>query len=134
MPEFLKPIKHVHDTGAFKYADGILSNGKYKVGKFVKQGCERFMNDLKRDDIYLDLEVARKVVNYPRLLKHWKGAKAGTPIILEPHQEFYFQQMFGWKRTDTELRRFTRSFKEIGRKNGKTTELAITGVYHTHGS
>lgn len=125
---FLKRIKHVHDTGAYRYADGVLS-GDYKTGKLIYKACKRFMSDLKRDDIYLDLDTSRKVINYPRLLKHWKGPKAGTPIVLELYQEFYFQQMFGWRRTDG-LRRFTRSFKEIARKNGKTTELAIQGLYH----
>lgn len=131
MPEFLKPIKHAHDTGAYKYADGVLSD-VYQVGTLMVKACERFMSDLERDDIYLDLDTCRKVVNYPRLLRHWKGPKANTPIILEEYQEFYFQQMFGWKRTDTKLRRFTRSFKEIARKNGKTTELAIQGLFHCH--
>lgn len=130
MPDFLKPIKHVHDTGAFKYADAVLSDGKYKVGSLMVKACERFMNDLKRDDIYMDLEMARKVVNYPRLLNHYKGPKSNTPIILEPHQEFYFQQMFGWKSSTTHNRRFKRSYKQIARKEYKTTELAIMGGIH----
>ena len=109
-----------------------MLSGGYKVGALMYKACERFMDDLERDDIYLNLEISRKVVNYPRLLKHWKGQKAGTPIVLELHQEFYFQQMFGWKRSDTGLRRFTRSFKEIARKNAKTTELAIQGNFHCH--
>ena len=125
----IKPIKHIHDSGAYKYADMVLS-GKIPVGLLLIDACNRFMNDLERDDLFFDLEVARKVVNYPKLLKHWKGAKVGLPIDLEPHQEFYFQQMFGWKRKETNLRRFTRSFKEIARKNGKTTELAIQGLFH----
>ena len=127
----IKPIKHIHDTGAYQYADGVLS-GNITAGKYIYQACERFVNDTKREDIHLDLEAARKVVNYPALLQHWKGAKEGQPIHLEPYQQFYFQQMFGWKRTDTGLRRFTRSYKQIARKNGKTTELAIQGLYHCH--
>lgn len=127
----INPIKHIHDTGAYQYAYGVM-NGDYNVGKLDKLACERFLNDCKRDDLYFDLEVARKVINYPRLLKHWKGTKAGKPIILEPHQEFYFQQFFAWKNKATGLRRFTRSYKQIARKNGKTTELAIQGLYHCH--
>ena len=96
--DYLKPIKHVHDSGAYKVAAKVL-DGKIKTGKLVILACKRFMQDLKREDIYLDLQTARKAVNYPRKLKHWKGEKANTPIILEDHQEFYFQQMFGWKRT-----------------------------------
>ena len=131
MPDFIKSINHVHDTGAYKYADGVLS-GTFKTGEAMVKCAQRFMDDLERDDIYLDLETSRKIVNYPRLLQHWKGSKAGQPIILEPHQEFYFQQMFGWKRSETGLRRFTRSYKQIARKQYKTTELAIQALYHCH--
>ena len=127
----IKEIKHIHDAGAYIYADRVLS-GEIKVGSLMVKACKRFMNDLKRDDIYLDLEVARKIVNYPNKLRHWKGPTTGERIVLEDHQEFYFQQMFAWKDSKTHLRRFTRSYKQIARKNGKTTELAIQGLYHCH--
>lgn len=124
-------IKHVHDTGAYQYADSVLSE-KIPNGSAMVKACERFMKDLERDDIYMDLEDSRKIINYASLLNHYKGEKAGTPIILDPHQHFSFQQFFGWKRRETGLRRFTRSYKQIGRKQGKTTELAIQGIFHCH--
>lgn len=122
-------IKHAHDTGAYKYAIDVLEE-KFRTGKYIKMAAQRFIDDLKRDDIYLDLESARKVVNFAKLCNHWKGGKAGTPVILEPHQQFYFQQLFGWRRTDNDLRRFRRSVKFVARKQYKTTEVAVQALYH----
>lgn len=122
-------IKHVHDTGAYRYASDVLEE-KLKTGKLIKKAAQRFMDDLKRDDILFDLVAARKIVNFSKLCYHWKGPKAGTPIILDPHQEFYFQQLFGWKYAESGLRRFRRSAKLIARKQGKTTEVAVQAKFH----
>jgi phage terminase large subunit-like protein len=123
------PIKHVHDTQAHKYAMDVLEE-KVVTGALIKQAAQRFVNDLGRDDLYFDLEQARKIVNYAALCRHWKGDKTGKPILLDPHQPFYLQQIFAWKRAETGQRRFRRSFKEIARKQYKTTELAVQGLYH----
>ena len=125
----LSDIKHAHDTQAYKYASDILED-KVNTGQAMKQSAQRFMNDLERDDIYLDLAECRKIVNFAEKCKHHKGGKAGSPIILDPHQPFFFQQIFGWKWTETGLRRTRRVFKEIARKEYKTTELALGGLYH----
>jgi phage terminase large subunit-like protein len=123
-------IKHAHDTGAYKYAIDVLEE-KFRTGKYIKLAAQRFLDDLKRDDIYFDLESARKVVNFAKLCNHWKGAKAGTPVMLEPQQQFYFQQLFGWRRSDNDLRRFRRSVKFVARKQYKTTEVAVQALYHS---
>ena len=125
----ISEIKHPHDTGAYKYAD-MVTSGEIIAGKLVVKAAERFLKDLTRDDIYLDLERARKIVNFAGMCRHYKGSKAGQAIILEPHQEFYFQQLFGWINKETGLRRFRRSVKLVARKQYKTTELAIQANYH----
>lgn len=125
----INSFKHVHDTGAYLYAADVL-DGKIRVGELIRKACLRFMRDLERDDIYIDLEEARKIVNFGLLCNHWKGPAANTPIEFRPDQHFYFQQLFGWKYTETGRRRFRRSFKEISRKTGKTTELALQSLFH----
>lgn len=122
-------IKHIHDTGAYRYASDVLEE-KEPVGNFITLAAERFIKDVERKDIYMDLVEARKIVNFAAKCKHWKGSFAGKPIELLPHQQFYFQQMYGWKYTDSQLRRFKRSAKLVARKNGKTTEMAVQGMYH----
>lgn len=127
----IKPFKHVHDTGAYQYAIDVVE-GKQVAGKFIIQAAKRFLNDLERDELYMDLDDCRKIVNYALLCKHWKGPMAGQRIELRPDQHFYLQQLFGWRWKETGLRRIRRSYKQIARKTGKTTELAIQGQYHTH--
>jgi len=47
------------------------------------------------------------------------GEKAGQPFILEPWQEAFLCNLFGWKRPDGS-RRYRQGFLGIPRKNGKT--------------
>lgn len=108
---------------AIKVLDGTLP-----AGPFVVWACQRHLDDLKRDDIYLDLVAAWRWIKFFGLLKHYKDHFAGKPIKLEPWQQFRVGSVFGWKRRDTELRRFRVSFNKVPRKNGKTTEMAGIGL------
>ncbi|GAH01029.1 unnamed protein product, partial [marine sediment metagenome] len=53
-----------------------------------------------------------------------------TKNYTRPHQRFYFASLFGWVNKNTGLRRFKESYKEVARKDGKTTELAIVSLTH----
>ena len=123
-------IKHAFDTGAYKYACDVLEE-KVKTGRYIKLAAQRFIDDLKRDDIYLDLTDSRRVINFAKLCRHYKGIKAGEPIELFSYQEFYFQQLFGWKVKETGLRRIKRTVELIARKQGKTTKMAVQAAYHS---
>ena len=127
----IKPFKHIHDTMCYQHAANVM-DGKTSVGNFERLGVERFMRDLERDDLYIDLDDCRKIINYSKLFIQWKGPEAGKPLNLRPDQHFYLQQLFGWRWKESGLRRIRRSFKEIARKTGKTTELALQGAYHCH--
>lgn len=56
-----------------------------------------------------------------KFFRHVKGPLAGQPIILDPWQRFWTAVKFGWLRADTGLRRFTRAYEKVARKNGKST-------------
>jgi phage terminase large subunit-like protein len=96
----------------------------------------RHLNDLKRiknDKNFpyiFSKNRAVRIVMFAEMIRHWKGTHAGQRIYLQPHQVFYFSMIFGWVHRDTKLRRFTTSYKEVARKNGKTTEAAIKSIYH----
>lgn len=111
----------------YKYVDDVL-NGRIVVGKYVRLAVERFIRDLDRKEYIFDYETGERIIKFSKLCHHYKGDYAGKPIELLPHQEFYLIQLFGWKRPDG-LRRFRRSYKEIARKNAKTTESAIKGLF-----
>lgn len=112
-----------------KYISDVKS-GKIPAGKYLKLAVYRHERDLLRTDIYFDAVTASKAIRIAELLKHWKGTKSGTKIHLEGWQVFYIASIFGWKRTDNDLRRFTRTYMQVARKNGKTTLLAMISLIH----
>jgi len=90
----------------------------------------RFLSDIKKKDFEFNYDAGERCVKFIELLcRHWKGEWAGKPIILEPHQHFYFINLFGWLRADG-TRRFRSGYKEVARKNAKTTEQALIGLFH----
>lgn len=64
-------------------------------------------------------------------LKHYKGAKAGDPIVLEDWQKKAIAILFGWQRQKqdgTWIRRFRTAFVFMPRKNGKTIFGAAAAI------
>lgn len=113
----------------YKYVDSVL-NGREVVGHYIRRAVERFVSDCDRKDYAFDYDQGAKFIKFARLCYHWKGPKAGTPIYLDPHQHFYLIQKYGWIDTSTGLPRFSRTYKQIARKTGKTTEGAVESIYH----
>ncbi len=115
---------------AMRYAEDVLS-GKQVAGKHIISAVNRHLADMEngRDrGLWFDHAAGQQIIDFTQQLRHWKGKKAGTPILLEPNQVFYLYSLFGWKR-DNGTRRFRKSYKEIARKNGKTTECAAKGMF-----
>lgn len=114
---------------AAEYADDV-TDGKIPACVYVKQACERFQRDLKRDDIYLDLDDAEEWCTNLEKLPHVKGRWAAKRelLTLADWQVFCTVNIFGWKRTATGKRRFRDIYIEVPRKNGKTFWYAGIGV------
>lgn len=96
--------------------------------KWVKFSCQRHFNDLEREDIYFDEDAATKAVKFIELMKHCKGKLAGQRIRLEPWQVFIIGSIFGWKKTDSGLRRYREANIECARKSGKS--ILMNGIGH----
>lgn len=117
-----------------KYAEQCIS-GKIIGCKKHKWACMRFLRDIDRmnndrDYPYLWNEnEAEKIVNWFSHLRHSKGVLAGKPINLITAQKFTICQLYGWRRKSDGMRRFNKSFKEIGRKNAKSQEQAGIILY-----
>lgn len=109
------------------YAKKVLE-GDIVAGKLVRLACERHINDLKRTDIYFDVESADHAIGFFDFLTHWKGKWAGEPLVLEEWQKFVVGSIFGWKRPDG-LRRYRTVYEQIARKNGKSLKAAGVGLY-----
>jgi len=115
---------------AEQYIDDVLT-GKQIACQWVRKACARHLHDLETGEergLWFDSEAAQIAIDFFSLLKHSKGEWAGTPLRLEPWQQFHLWVLFGWRR-ENGLRRFRTSYLEVARKNGKTTTAAGVGLY-----
>lgn len=115
---------------AIQYAEEVKS-GKKIAGKEIIAACQRFLDDLKRDDLEFrtkDPDAAVTIIE--GIFVHRKGeALDGTPLlgkpfILQPFQIFIVYNLLGFWWKGTNERRFKESLIFLARKNGKTSFIA----------
>jgi phage terminase large subunit-like protein len=119
-------------SGAEAYARWVLDPANAReTGRYIKLAAQRFMDDLKRTDIYFDEVEACKMINFgERYCYQWEGDWRGLPIKFEPWQRFIFEQVYGWFYVETRLRRFEDVYVQIAKKNGKSTMCAVLMDFH----
>ena len=110
-----------------RYVKDVLS-GKQPAPHYIRLACERFKADLKRDDILFHDEAADVSIANIETLQHAKGRWQGQLIILEDWQCFAVGSVFGWKWTETRLRRFRYFYLRVPRKNGKSLLSICIGL------
>lgn len=118
---------------ANQYCRDVVS-GKVVACLQVRQACQRHLDDLakEKDSAYpykFDKKKCEDFLEFNHLMPHIKGKWAGTKITLEPWQCFSFGAPFGWVRKSDHTRRFTEVFLLIPRKNAKSTEGAVVGLF-----
>jgi len=113
---------------ATEYAHSVVE-GRIPACLYVRQACQRQLDDLKREWHYrFDEGRANHVCRFIELLSHIKGEWAGQRITLEPWQIFILTTVFGWV-DDDGLRRYKTVYNEIPRKNAKSTLTSGVGLY-----
>ena len=121
-----------HTERAVRYAQCVIA-GEIVACKLTRLACERFLNDLKRDDWKwrFDDALASRACTFVEHLPHIKGqwARQRLKITLEDWQVFIIANIFGWVDRDTGLRRFLTVYLEVARKNAKSTLAAGIGLY-----
>lgn len=119
-------------SSAEQYAHWVLDpSNAHKTGQYIKLAAERFLSDLKREDIYFDEAQGNLMIDFVEgNLFHWEDKWRGMPVVLEPWQKFIFQQIYGWIVVETGLRRIRMAFIEIAKKNAKTAMCAYMALYH----
>jgi phage terminase large subunit-like protein len=136
--------KYPHVSAAITYAEQIVAK-KLPACKYVRQACERQLNDLDRADfVYeFDVETGERVCRYVETLPHIKGdwAKRGELLRLESWQSFNLSTIFGWRYREDIFddsgdqiaiagkRRFRTVYDELPRKQSKSTMAAAVGLY-----
>jgi len=107
--------------------------GEVVVGRLVFLAVLRHYEDLEQGayrGLLFSVEHGRHVIDYiERFFVHTKGPLAGKPLLLDPWQKFWTAVKYGWRQADTGLRRFTRAYEEVARKNGKSTWKGPEGAY-----
>jgi phage terminase large subunit-like protein len=102
----------------------------------VRLACQRHLDDLDRwqakdSPFHFDAKAAERVLDvvqhFPHIHGHW--AKQQMKITLEGWQCFIVMNVFGWKATATDARRFRVAYIEVPRKNAKSTLTSALGLY-----
>lgn len=66
----------------YKYVEDV-SNDRIIVGENIKLAINRFIQDLKRDDIEFREDVVDKAISFIATLRHFTGKSSGLPFLLE---------------------------------------------------
>lgn len=112
----------------YKYVDDVL-NGNVITGANIQLACQRFQEDLNRDDLEFRESVVDRALAFISTMKHFKGKASGQNFILEPWQAFIVANIFGFYWKGTNDRRFSSSYIEVSRKNGKTALAAALCMF-----
>lgn len=125
-----RTYKNPHVVKAHKYARDVVS-GRINASKKTIQCCQRQLDDLKKKNwkYVFSNERAENVCKFIELLPHVKGSLMGKNIVLEPWQCFWLCTLFGWLERGTNIRRFTKAFTFLPRKNGKSVISAGIFLY-----
>lgn len=115
---------------AVKYADDVIS-GQIVAGKEVIAACQRFKDDLQREELELREHEPDMAINIIHgTLVHAQGEDLegkpllGRPFILEPWEIFIVYNLLGFYYRGTNQRRYNEAFIMVARKNGKTSFIA----------
>jgi phage terminase large subunit-like protein len=120
-------------SSAEQYASWVLDpSNAQRTGQYIKLAAQRFLNDLKRTDIYFDEVEANRICLFAeRYCCLWEDKWRGMPVRLEGWQKFALQQMYGWFKKSNGLRRFKKVYIKIAKKNAKTTlGGGVVGNFH----
>lgn len=127
------------------YARKVVA-GEIAACKFVRQACQRQLDDLERSEkdpswpFRFDENLGGRAAEFFEQLPHIQGPLAyqrhdgsWNTFTLEPWQCFTETTLYGWVRKDSPparpLRRFTRSYEEIPRSQGKSFKASGALLY-----
>ena len=136
----MEPIDHP----VSRYALGVV-DGSIVAGDLVRMACERHLLDLETGHergLFFDCDAATTICNFAGMLTHTQGPLTGYPLKLQPWQVFRHGSVYGWKgpkkwenpetgKIETVIaRRFSSTYHQVGKKNGKTTDTAVPMLFN----
>ena len=131
-------ISHKH----LEYAKDVVS-GKITTSQAVTLQCKRTLKEHERGYVFeksygekikfiFDISRAEGRLKFISQCPHPAGRwrEDGEKIKLQPWQEFFITELYGWVRVDDpRIRRFTEAILFVARKNGKTTIAAPLAMH-----
>ena len=112
-----------------QYPRDVLS-GKEKAGLLIREACQRFTDDLKRDDLSFRRKVVDRCISFIGCMRHGRAQFSGKPFELLPWQQWIIANIVGFYWKGTNRRRFGQSYLEMSRKQGKTALVAALSLYY----
>ncbi|MFX4263115.1 terminase large subunit [Pelotomaculum propionicicum] len=109
-----------------------IQSGRIAACRRTVQQYKKLISELDspRDPWVFDLYAANAPIDFiEAFCRHSKGKWIGKPVRLELFQKAKLQAVYGFIHKDTGLRRCREVFTCVGRKNGKSTEMAALGTY-----
>ena len=134
VPSYAVGFRHTID--ALTYCADVFS-GKIERSRDIIKCCENTLYEIlhkQNEDSFMykyDPVKAEKTAYFIETLNHVKGkwGAKGDKIHLEPWQCDIICNLFGWVGKESGFRRYTESYLEIPRKNGKSVLAAGVGLY-----
>ena len=118
---------------ALTYAQNVTA-GRVRAGN-NKRECQRFLDDLKRDDLELREKDANFVCGFiEQFFVHQKGedleghSLKNKPLLLQDWQIFIVFNLLGWFKPRTNERRYKEAFIFVPRKSGKSLFVAALSL------
>ncbi len=143
-----------HKTAIEAWAKGVV-DGEIVASKWVAMACRRYFwereelypwskgeakGDPESMPYYFNDDFASATLDlFSEVFTHTKGSKwAGKPFAPSPSQAFILWNVFGWKRSDDDRRRFREVYITVARKWGKAlaldTPIRTVGGWSTMGA
>ncbi len=102
-----------------------IKDGKILVGEELLTVLEKLIADMENPRYFYDTRPGKIRIEFiETFCKHTKSPFNGKPFILELWEKAVLEASYGFKMTDTGLRRFNEVVLLVARKNGKTTFIA----------
>lgn len=114
--------------GYYQYAEDV-ENGTVVTGKLIQLSVQRFKKDLKNPLYEFREEEVDECIRFIATLRHFTGSHSGSPFILEDWQAFIVANIVGFYHKGKNKRKYSSSYIEVSRKNGKSALAAALCMY-----
>jgi len=113
---------------ATQYANDIIS-GTIPSCQYVKQACERFLQDLKNPLYFYNQDEVDTIINFINSLDLTEQKKP-RKFFLESWQTFIIANIYGIYNKEKNVKKYRSAYIELARKNGKSQLVTALALYH----